>query len=121
MRKALQLALSLAVFAIAACGDPASPEPTMAGSWSGSGGGITMSLTLSQNGTAVSGNGSMSGSGGAAALTVTGSFASPNFSLTVSAQGYENFNYAGTLSGNSATGVLNGSGFNQAGMTLTRK
>jgi hypothetical protein len=113
------LALSLS-FAIG-CGDATEPTPTITGSWSGSGGGISVTLSLTQSGQSVTGNGSLSGAGGAAALVATGNFTNPSFSLTLSAQGYEDSNFAGTMSGNSLTGVINGSGFNQVGMTLTRK
>jgi hypothetical protein len=121
MRKLFLLMLTMAVVTVSSCGDPAAPEPTMAGTWTGSGGGISVNLSLTQAEHSVSGNGSMSGGSGALALTATGSFTNPNFSLTISAPGYEDMNFAGTLAGNSATGVINGSGFNQVGMTLTRK
>jgi hypothetical protein len=82
---------------------------------------MSMNLSLSQTGQSVTGNGSMSSSGGAVAVSVSGHFANPSFSLTLSAPGYEDSNFSGTLSGNSITGILNGSGFNQVGMTLTRQ
>jgi hypothetical protein len=121
MRAFLSALLALTVAGSAACDKATSPTPVMAGNWSGSGGGISMNLSLSQSGQAVTGNGSMSGGSGAIAVTVSGNFNNPNFSLTIAASGYEDLNFAGTLSGNSATGVMNGSGFNQVGMTMTRK
>lgn len=121
MRRLFVVVFSMAVLTAGGCRDSTAPEPTIAGAWSGSGGGISMSMSLTESAHAVTGNGSMSGPDGALAMTVTGTFTNPNFSLTVTAQGYENMNFAGTLSGNSATGVMNGSGFNQVGMTLTRK
>ena len=119
MRKILML---VAVLAFAgACDKTTEPAPTVTGAWSGSGGGITMSLSLTQAGQAVTGTGSMSSSGGAVAVSANGNFSNPSLSVTLSAAGYEDSNFAGTLSGNTMTGILNGSGFNQVGMTLTRK
>lgn len=105
---------------IIGCDKATEPTPVITGSWSGSGGGISMNLSLSQSAGSVTGNGSMSSSGGAIALTTTGTFTNPNFSLTLKSPGYEDVNFSGTVSGNSMTGVMNGSGFNQVGMTLTR-
>jgi hypothetical protein len=121
MRKLLLVCLALTLAGSAACDKATAPTPVIAGSWSGSGSGISVNMALTQAGQSVSGNGSMSGETGALAVTVSGSFNNPNFSLTIRAEGYQEMNFAGTLSGNSATGVLNGSGFNQVGMTMTRK
>jgi hypothetical protein len=121
MRTFFRALLAATLVGVAGCDKATEPTPVITGTWSGSGGGISAMMTLTQSGSAVTGNGSMSGSGGAAALTISGSFTNPNFSLTVSSPGFENFNFSGTLSGNSMTGVLNGSGFNQAGMTMTRQ
>jgi hypothetical protein len=41
----------------------------------------------------------MSGGTGAIAVTVSGNFNNPNFSFTVAASGYEDLNFAGSLSG----------------------
>jgi hypothetical protein len=112
--------VTLGFIVLSGCDKATEPTPVITGSWSGSGGGISINLSLSQSGTSVTGNGSMSSSGGAIALTTTGTFTNPNFSLTLRAQGYEDVNFSGTVSGNSMTGVMNGSGFNQVGMTLSR-
>jgi hypothetical protein len=116
-----QIAFALSLVLLVSCDKSTKPKPSIAGTWSGSGGGISMTVALTQTATVVSGNGSMSGSGGALALTAQGTFSEPNFSLTMSATGYQPYNFAGTLNGNSMTGVMNGSGFNQVGMTLTRQ
>jgi hypothetical protein len=113
-------ALALGFLLVAGCDKSTAPEPVISGSWSGSGGGMSVNLSLTQTGTSVAGNGSLSGSGGAVSLTATGTFTNPNFSLTLKSPGYEDVNFSGTLNGNSMTGIMNGSGFNQVGMTLTR-
>jgi hypothetical protein len=120
MRTFFLAVLSAALLGAGGCDKSTEPVPVISGSWSGSASGVSVTLSLTQSGESVSGNGSMSGPSGAAALGVTGTFSNPNFSLTVSSPGYEDFNFAGTLSGNSMTGVINGSGFNEVGMTMTR-
>jgi hypothetical protein len=78
-----------------------------------------VTLTLQQAGTQVTGNGSLVGSNGSAALTVTGSFSAPNMSLTITSPGFESITYAGTVTGNTMTGTMNGSGFVNVAMTMT--
>jgi hypothetical protein len=116
MRRHFLAVLSAAIVSDGGCDKATEPVPVISGSWSGSGGGVNVALSLTQSSQSVSGNGSMSGPSGAAALSVTGSFTNPNFSLTVSSPGDVNFNSAGTLSENSMTGVVSGSGFNHVGM-----
>lgn len=79
-----------------------------------------MSLTLSQTGTSVSGTGSISGGGNTIPLTASGTYVAPDLSLTLSSDGFQPTSYTGSLSHGTITGTLNGSGFNNASMTLTR-
>jgi hypothetical protein len=62
------------------------------------------------------------GTGGSSIpLTVDGVFKAPAVSLTFSNPDYESVNYTGTVSSNTMTGVLDGSGFDSVAVTLTRK
>ena len=114
------LSLLLAA-AIAGCGGSTSPKSNVNGSWSGSSGGISMSLTLSQSGTSVTGSGQISGGGNTIPLTASGTYVEPDLSLTLSSAGFQPTVYAGSLSHGTITGTLNGSGFTNQSMTLTRQ
>lgn len=106
-----------------ACSDSLGPESPINGTWTGSPPGGTVTLTLTEaTGGSVSGSGNVSGSSGAAAVTVTGTHTGASVSLTLSAQGFQPTNFTGTVQsdGLSMIGTLNGSGFQNAGLTLTR-
>jgi len=85
---------------------------------------MSFSVTLAQSGSTVTGSGQASGPGGAVALTVSnGTFAPPAVSLTLNAQGYQPMNFSGTQSQaqNQIIGSLNGSGFQNDVLVLTRQ
>jgi hypothetical protein len=79
-----------------------------------------MNASLVQSGTDVSGDVTMSG---ALALTLTaqGTFTEPTLTMTMSEPQFEPATYTGTLSGNTMTGFINGSGFSNFPMNLTRQ
>jgi len=121
----LGLALAL-VLALAACGDNGTePElPTVSGSWSGASQGMTLNLTLSEGvGGAVAGSGNISGGGLSTALIVRqGTHAHPDVSLVLGAQGYQDLNFTGRMSGETQiVGTLNGSGFDNYNFNLARR
>jgi len=121
----LGLALAM-VLALAACGDNGTePElPTVSGSWSGTSQGITLNLTLSEGvGGAVAGSGNIAGPDSNISLIVRqGTHAHPDVSLVLGAQGYEDMNFAGRMSGETQiTGTLNGSGFDNFNFNLGRR
>jgi hypothetical protein len=109
---------------IVACGSESSAtspaNDSVAGTWDGSSGNIGISMTLAQSGSVVTGDGHISGAT-SVAFTVTGTFAKPNASLTLTAQGFQPMNYSGTLSGGFINGTLNGSGFVNAALPLTKR
>jgi hypothetical protein len=122
-RRALAL---LALPLLLACSDNGSEpdaRPNVTGTWSGSvgTGAGTMTLTHNTSTGQITGNGSISAGVSALAITVQGTYARPTVSLTVSSPGYEPFNFTGTHSGNSITGVINGSGFVNTGVTLSKQ
>jgi hypothetical protein len=122
MRRILSLALMLAL--LAACGDgPTDPPiPSLTGRWTGTTGDIAVDLTLTETGGALSGSGHLAAPSMSLAITATGTHAHPNVSMTIRAQGYEDMDYSGTMSGDAAiVGRLNGSGFTNEGLTLNRR
>ncbi|MFW6085161.1 MAG: hypothetical protein ACODAA_08110 [Gemmatimonadota bacterium] len=122
--RALSAGILALMLVVTACGDdaPTEPEtPTVNGSWTGSGGDFSFDLTLSE-----SESGSISGSGTAEAdeplsLTISGTHAHPDVSLTMSSSGYSDLNFSGEFSGDDTIhGSLNGSGFDNFALTLNR-
>jgi len=121
MRKtALFLTLALLLAACGGGGDSTGPSrPNLDGAWSGSNAGITLSVTLNENRGDVFGDGNLTSINASIALTVSGTYSSPSVSLTMSAQGYQDLNFTGSMaSPTSMTGTLNGSGFNGFAITL---
>ena len=117
----------LPLFAIlAACGSDATapePDPAVTGSWSGTGSGFTLQLTLNeQPDGSVAGSGSITLATGPIALTVlSGTHAFPNLSLTLGATGLLDINLTGTVtSATMITATLNGSGFSDESIDLTK-
>ena len=82
---------------------------------------LALHLTLSESGSNVTGTGSIIGDTTAVAVTIAGTFVAPTVSLTLSAVGYQPTNYSGPLSGNIITGTLNGSGFTNYSVSVTRQ
>jgi hypothetical protein len=116
----------LPLFAVlAACGSDATapePDPTVTGSWSGAGNGFSLQLTLNQQPDgSVAGSGSITSPTGSIALTVSsGTHAFPNLSLTLGATGLLDTNLTGTVTATMITATLNGSGFTDESITLTK-
>jgi hypothetical protein len=126
MRKVLLSAL--VALAAAACGGDNSNEPAfpeVEGTWAGpintgSGSG-NVTLTLTETNGSVSGTGNFTVPGDAFSLTVTGNYAPPNVSLQASNPQYEPMNFQGTVGEQTFVGTLNGSGFVNISVTLTRQ
>jgi hypothetical protein len=101
------------------------PKPTIAGTWTGNvitaNSSSSVTLTLQQSGTSLTGNGAWIGTTGTAALTVSGTFTAPSMSLTIGSPVYDPINFPGTISGRMMTGTMNGSGFVNTSVTLTRQ
>lgn len=120
------LLFSLALILFVGCGgddgdDLTGPEPpSVTGGWSGSSQGIDMTMSLSQTGTDVTGDCTMSGPTASINLSVSGSFSNPALNVTMTNAGYEPATFVGTLNGNTITGTINGSGFQDFPITLNR-
>jgi len=127
MRRFLALTVLAGALAfVAACGggSPAAPVTTLDGTWNGKVGSDQVSLGLTQTDTLVTGTGVLAGNTGLVQVDVTGGFQAPNFNLTLTAQGFsEVIVFTGQLSTTAPqmVGQLNGSGFTQANLTLTKK
>ena len=100
-------------------------DPEVEGQWNGpintDGGSGSLALTLTETDGTVSGTGTLSVTGDALALTVTGTYAAPNVSLQMTSQGFEPMNLSGEVTDEEIDGTLNGSGFVNIAVTLTRQ
>lgn len=76
-------------------------------------------MVLTEASGAVTGTASLVGAS-SVALTVTGTYAAPSLGLTMSALGFNSLNLTATVSGKTMTGTLNGSGFSNTAITLTK-
>ena len=117
------LAALTLIFAVGCGGDKATApavNTSATGSWTGTSSGSTLSMVLNDNSGTVTGSGTLSASS-SIALTITGNHAGANVSLTMSAPGYEPLNYAGTLNDRTIIGSLNGSGFTNQSLVVTKQ
>jgi hypothetical protein len=97
--------------------------PTLSGTWAGSASGSNFSLTMTHNtqsGT-ITGTGTVIDANKSLEVTVSGSYTKPNVSLAISTAGFETANFTGTHATNSITGTINGSGFSNAPITLSKR
>lgn len=120
----LMMALALSAAACKDSGTAPEPDPTVSGSWSGTSQGLTMNLTLSEGvGGAVSGSGNIVGDADNLALIVRqGTHVYPNLTLILGATGFQDLNFTARLSSaTQMTGTLNGSGFDNFNLNLTKK
>jgi len=120
--------LTAAALTLAACGDSPSepappPKPNVSGVWQGTLGTGTMRLTLNHDTLSnnLSGSGNITGQGVAIALSANGNFADNTVSLTLSSQGYEPMNFTGKHASATITGTVNGSGFDDAAVTMVKQ
>lgn len=77
--------------------------------------------TLEDTNGRISGRGSFSNSAATVELSVEGTFSSPNLTLTLTSQAFNDFTFTGTVSEEFMKGRLNGSGFVNREVTLTRR
>lgn len=123
-RLASILLLALVPLFVTACGDdsPTGPaEVSIEGTWTGSIEGGTFTLTLAQQGSDITGSGNISATGGSASLNITGTRSGANISLVMTSSGFEDLNYSGTIqNATTINGTLNGSGFQNEPLTLTK-
>jgi hypothetical protein len=121
------LLLALALLTAACGGDSSGPsrievEGTWSGQFSTSGGTpVTLTMTLIETNGSVTGNSTLVTTGGSIAETVTGTYSPPQVSLQFHSAGFEDSNLSGTVGETTLTGTLNGSGFNNISITLSRQ
>ena len=115
----------LLCLALAACGDsPTQPTITLTGAWSGTIDGQTLYLVLSEGaGGTVTGTGSLTypGEGGVALTVRSGTHVTPNVSLVLEASGYDDTSFTGTVTASEIQAYLNGSGFLNDYVLMTRQ
>ena len=125
MRKLLMCAI-MAITSACGGGDGNGPStPEAEGQWNGpintSSGSGNLALTLNDASGNITGTGTLTVPGDAIALTVTGNYAPPNISLQMTSPGFSPMVLAGTVDDEHIDGVLNGSGFVNIAVTLTRQ
>jgi hypothetical protein len=99
---------------VAACGGdstsaPATPNPS--GGWASVNGNSRLTMTLNNVNGNLTGNGQFTQGTTSVALTISGTYAPPSISLSMSATGFATLNFSGTVADARMTGSLNGSGF----------
>ncbi|MBV26081.1 MAG: hypothetical protein CME12_08190 [Gemmatimonadetes bacterium] len=108
---------------LAACGDGGTePNPTVTGTWGGNNGTITLTLTLIEavDGT-VTGSGNLAQDQNVALAVRVGTHVFPNLSLTLAPFGSYDLDLTGTvMSTTTIAATLNGSGYNNESIQLTR-
>jgi hypothetical protein len=92
----------------------------LSGTWTGNLSGASLTMTLVEAGGIVNGNGTFVSGATSLSLTVTGTFAAPTVALSAAAQGYAPMNITGALNGTTITGTVNGSGYVNTAVTLTK-
>ena len=94
------------------------------GTWNGSfnsGTSAALQMTLQENASGtVSGNGNLSATS-AIAFTVAGTYVDPNVSLTLSAPGFADLSLSAIVGQTEMRGTLNGSGFVNTAIVLSRQ
>ncbi len=114
----------LLVAAMIGCGSdgPAGPDTvSIQGTWTGVTSGVNIRMTFAAGSEAVVGNGSFNGPGLVLPLTINGTRLGVDLNLTLSSPGFEATVFTGTIhSATSITGQLNGSGFVNAPVSLTK-
>lgn len=126
-RRPLRWLLLLLILTLPACDSGAEDEdPSLNGSWQGtttiSGLTVGMAMQLNEASGAVTGNGTVSAPD-PVAVTITGTYTYPNVSLTLRSTSFADLSFAGTVSGDgkAISGSLNGSGFNNFGLTIRKQ
>ena len=116
-------AVLIATLASLGCGkDGPGPNGPLTGNWAANASPTTMTMALTHAGT-VSGTGTITSTGGSATLAITGTYASPSFTLTCNPdQAFVQFTFAGQRHGaDTLVGNLNGSGFSNFGVVFLRQ
>jgi len=124
-RKILLLISAIALLSFG-CGTDSNEDPSVSGSWMGTatieGGTLTINLQILENSGNLNGNGTLTFVE-PLSINANGTHNYPNVSMTIRSSNLEDLNYNATLSGdgNSLTGTLQGSGFNNFSFTLRRQ
>jgi hypothetical protein len=116
------LAIALVAMLVGCGGDSTEPTLTLTGTWSGALDVSTLRLQLTQSGTDVTGSGSATAGTTSIPLTIAGTVSNgTSFALTASSSGFSAMNFSGTFGKSTMTGTVNGSGFTNSAVTLTRQ
>jgi hypothetical protein len=108
------------IWTLAGCTDSTGPNDPVSGRWRGGAPGVTLDLTIARDGTTIGGSGNFVFIDGSTAITISGHWVSPNISLVLSSPGFQDTHLGGTLAQGVIDGLLNGSGFSNVEMVLSR-
>jgi hypothetical protein len=116
------LPLFLLSFIVVACSDSSgSRTPSLTGSWGGTLEGATVNFVATETSNSISGNGFISSGELSIAITLTGTHAHPNVSLTIQSSGFEDMSFTGSfVSDDQIAGRVNGSGFVNTTLSINR-
>jgi hypothetical protein len=126
LHNTLLLILSVAIINVGCSDNSSDRDPSLTGSWLGTatveGSTLTVNVQLNENNGAVNGNGVMTLID-PVAVNITGTYNFPSVSMTIRSSGLADLNFNGNLSagGNSLTGSMSGSGFDNFSITLQRQ
>lgn len=121
------LGLLMTAALLLGCGgdDSSGPStPEVEGAWSGTvNPGGTLVLNLSETNGNVSGNGTLTAPGFGVNISASGTYvrSTASASLTITSPGFEPMNLNATVTDTRMVGSLNGSGFNNAAISLDRQ
>jgi hypothetical protein len=100
---------------------PMSATGNWVGTFSNFGTPTTLTVLLLDKTGTVTGNGTFALGTSTVPVNVSGTFVSPTLSVTVTSQGFANMNLTARVSSTSLDALLNGSGFLNQAITLTRQ
>lgn len=114
---------ALVVLALGCGGDdPSGPSGAQIdGTWSGTTENGTLNMTLNETNGDITGDGVLSVGNHSVALTLDGTLTASTVAITGSAPGFDPFDIGATVAGNTMTGTIDGTGFDQVSFSLTRE
>lgn len=119
-----RLVFVLLLAAFLGCGDsPVEPSSvSIDGTWSGSSSTVSVSFVINEAGGTLTGTGNFEGPAGTLATQASGMRTGAHVTMTFTPQGFAPIYYNGTIASATAiTGRLNGSGFMNMAVNLTKQ
>ncbi|HTE43679.1 MAG TPA: hypothetical protein VK636_00435 [Gemmatimonadaceae bacterium] len=117
------LAAAVVVLSLGCGRDLLDPVMTVDGQWNGLQNGYSVALNMVQTGTDVAGSATIAGVAGIGDGILVGTFVYPDLKVKITIEGLDPVEYTGTMSTSVAkiSGKLNGSGFNNLQMDVSKR